>query len=301
MNTHEPPPLTVWARGGYELAEGSRWIGDQLIFVDILSGRLLETSAVTPTAAKVIAHVDVALGAAAPVAGGDDQWIVAAGTGVAILDRAGSLHWIDRPEENSTVLMRMNDGVCDPHGRFWAGSMAYDNTSGAGSLYRVDHDGTTTRVLDGMTVVNGPAFTADSRRMYVADTAAGTIYRCAIDPSSGDVLDREVFVQVSLSQGSPDGMTVDSEGRLWVAMWGGSAIHCYALDGSLTEIIRVPAPQPTSVCIADTDGGTRLFVTTARYGLADAAIESGAVLSRRIAAHAPMAASFQARFRTTLA
>jgi sugar lactone lactonase YvrE len=301
MNTHEPPPLTVWARGGYELAEGSRWLGDRLIFTDILSGRLLETSAVTPTAANVIAHLDVPLGAAAPVAGHDDQWIVAAGTGIAILDRAGTLHWIDRPEDNATVPMRMNDGVCDPHGRFWAGSMAYDNTPGAGSLYRVDHDGTTTRVLDGMTVVNGPAFTTDSRRMYVADTAAGTIYRCAIDPSNGDVLDREVFVQVPSTQGSPDGMTVDTEGRLWVAMWGGSAIHCYAPDGSLTETIRVPAPQPTSVCIADTDGGTRLFVTTARYGLAHAAIESGAVLSRRIAAHATIAASFQTRLRTSLA
>ena len=110
MNTHEPPPLTVWAQGGYELAEGSRWLGDRLIFADILSGRLLETSALMPTTAKVIAHVDVPLGAAAAVAGNDDQWIVAAGTGVAILDRAGSLHWIDRPEDNSTVHMRLNDG-----------------------------------------------------------------------------------------------------------------------------------------------------------------------------------------------
>jgi hypothetical protein len=61
MNTHEPPPLTVWAQGGYELAEGSRWLGDRLIFADILSGRLLETSALMPTTAKVIAHVDVPL------------------------------------------------------------------------------------------------------------------------------------------------------------------------------------------------------------------------------------------------
>jgi Gluconolactonase len=124
MNTPGPPPLTVWTRGGYELAEGSRWLGDRLIFTDILSGRLLETSAVTPTAAQVITRIDVPLGAAAPVAGDDAQWIVAAGTGVAILDRAGSLQWIDRPEDNCTVPMRMNDGVCDPHGQFWAGSMA---------------------------------------------------------------------------------------------------------------------------------------------------------------------------------
>ena len=298
MNTLEPAPLALWARGGFELAEGVRWVDDRLIFVDILSGRLIETSAVNPTAARVIAHLDVPLGAAAPVAGNHREFIVAAGTGVGILDRAGSLRWIDRPEDNAPVPMRMNDGVCDPYGRFWAGSMAYDNVPGAGSLYRTDHDGTVTRVLDGMTIVNGPAFTADGRLMYVADTAAGVIYRCEIDPTSGDVLAREVFACVPPTQGSPDGMTVDTDGRLWVAMWGGFSIHCYAPDGSLAETIRVPAPQPTSVCIADNHAGARLFVTTAHYGLANATVESGAVLSCRIAAHAPRAASFGATHLT---
>lgn len=293
MSAREDSALTVWAGGGYELAEGSRWLGDRVVFVDILSGRLLETSTTTPGSARVIAQLDVPLGAAAPVAGANNQWIVAAGTGVAILGGGGSLDWIDRPEDNAGVPMRMNDGICDPYGRFWAASMAYDNTPGAGSLYRVDRDGTVTRVLDGMTIVNGPTFTADGNWMYVADTAAGIIYQCAIDPSNGDVLRRTVFVEVPSTQGSPDGMTVDTDGRLWVAMWGGSAIHCYAPDGSLAETIRVPAPQPTSVCIADTEASGRLFVTTARYGLTDATAESGAVLSRPVAAHAPMAASFR--------
>ncbi|MDQ0766001.1 hypothetical protein QF027_008636 [Streptomyces canus] len=82
----------------------------------------------------------------------------------------------------------MNDGVADPAGRFWAGSMAYDGTPGAGSLYRTDPDGTVVRVLDGLTIANGPAFTADGTTMYLADTAVGTILRCRIDPLSGDLM-----------------------------------------------------------------------------------------------------------------
>ncbi|WP_307183498.1 SMP-30/gluconolactonase/LRE family protein [Streptomyces canus] len=114
--------------------------------------------------------------------------MAAAGTGIALLTPDGALDWLDRPEDRTSFPSRMNDGVADPAGRFWAGSMAYDGTPGAGSLYRTDPDGTVVRVLDGLTIANGPAFTADGTTMYLADTAAGTILRCRIDPLSGDLL-----------------------------------------------------------------------------------------------------------------
>src|SRR5205823_7114109 len=130
---------------------GGRRIGDRLMFVDILSGRLFECPAREPGAGRLVAQLDVPLGAVAPIAGRPGSWIAAAGTGVGILDPDGRLRWLDRPEDGGAVPTRMNDGCCDPAGRFWAGSMVYDETPGAGSLYRVDLDGSVTRVVDGLT------------------------------------------------------------------------------------------------------------------------------------------------------
>lgn len=289
--TAEPEPVVLWTSGGYELAEGARWIDDRLVYVDILTGRLFETSGTQPEAARLLAQVDAPLGAVAAVAGGSEEWIVAAGTGIAILDGTGRLRWVDRPEDHATVLMRMNDGACDPHGRFWAGSMAYDNTPGVASLYRVDVDGTVTRVLDGMTIVNGPAFDPDGSGMYVTDSAAGRIYHCSIDVPSGDITEQHVFAAIPSSQGTPDGMTLDDAGRLWVAMWNGFAVRCYNPDGSLHDVVNLRCPQPTSVCIGGSTGD-RLFVTTARHGLQEPTPRSGAILSTIIDATAPPAAAF---------
>jgi sugar lactone lactonase YvrE len=168
----------------------------------------------------------------------------------------------------------MNDGVCDPHGRFWAGSMALDLTPGGGSLYRTDHDGTVHRVLDGLTIVNGPTFNADGDLLYLADTAAAVVYRYGV-AADGTLHDRREFAR--LTHGLPDGMTVDTEGCLWLAVWDGHAVHRYHPDGTLLTTIQVPATRPTSVCLPP--GSGQLFITTARRGLTDPAPADGAVLT----------------------
>lgn len=284
--------FSIWSSGGYELAEGARWAGDRLVFVDILSGRLLEAPD-KPGAARVLAALDEPLGCAAPVASNADQWIVGAGTGIAFLHRGGRLEWLDRPEDRTAVPSRMNDGCCDPHGRFWAGSMAYDETPGAGSLYRTDPDGTVTRVLDGLTIVNGPAFTADGATMYVNDTAEGRMYRCRIAVESGEITEQTLFAELAAGEGYPDGLIVDDAGCVWVALWDGSAVRRYNPDGSYVDL-RVPARRPTSACL--TLSGW-LFVTTARVGLADAGPESGALLAAAVGATAAPAAAFGAADR----
>ncbi|MER5428646.1 SMP-30/gluconolactonase/LRE family protein [Streptomyces sp. NPDC002588] len=285
-------PTAVVVDGAYELAEGGRWADGRYVYVDILSGRLFELRDDTEPTPRQLARLDVPLGAVAPVADPPGAWIAAAGTGIALLTPDGALEWLDRPEDRTPVPSRMNDGVADPAGRFWAGSMAYDATHGAGSLYRTDPDGTVVRVLDGLTIANGPAFTADGTLLYLADTAAGTILRCRVDPVSGDLLDGpETFVQLHVGEGSPDGMTVDAEGCLWVAMWGAGAIRRYHHDGWLLHTVTVPAPHPTSVCLHPSDN--RLYVTTARYGVKSPTAASGAVLRLPVPVRGTAASSWR--------
>lgn len=253
----------------FELGEGLRRLDDgRTIMVDILSGRLLQLPVGLDGPPTVLLELDQPLGAVAPRAGG---WIAATGPGIALLD-GSSVDWLARPEQGDHPAMRMNDGVADPHGRFWAGSMAYGAVPGAGALYRIDANRVVTKVLADLTVPNGPAFTADSATMYLADSARGVIYRYPVDPDSAALGPRSTFARVSV--GSPDGMTVDAEGCLWSAIWGAGELHRYTPDGVLERVVPVPAAQPTSVCLA----GDQLIVTTARIGLSDPTDLDGAVL-----------------------
>jgi sugar lactone lactonase YvrE len=287
MTSAARQPTTIVVQGGYELAEGGRWVDGRFVYVDILSGRLFELHDGTDPTPRRLARVDVPLGAVAPVHGRPDTWIAAAGTGIALLTADGKLEWLDRPEDRTRAPSRMNDGVADPAGRFWAGSMPYDGTPGAGSLYRTDPDGTVERVLDGLTIVNGPAFNADGTTLYLADSAAGTIDRRRVDPATGDLSGHDVFARFRGGEGSPDGMTVDDEDCLWVAVWGGGAVRRYHPDGRLLHTLAVPAPQPTSVCLHPSD--SRLLITTAGHGLPRPTAASGAVLSAPVPARSPVA------------
>ncbi|MFF0793515.1 SMP-30/gluconolactonase/LRE family protein [Streptomyces spiralis] len=110
---------------------------------------------------------------------------------------------------------------------------------------------------------NGPAFGPGGTTMYLADSALGTVYAHRVDPATGTLSDRRVFFRLAPGTGSPDGMTVDDEGRVWSALWGAGEIRCHAPDGTLLLTLAVPASQPTSVCLT----GSELLVTTARYGM----------------------------------
>jgi sugar lactone lactonase YvrE len=160
---------------------------------------------------------------------------------------------------------RMNDGKPDPVGRFWVGTMAYDERPGAGALYRIEPDLAVATVLPSVTVSNGLDWTDDGRTMYYIDTATGAVDRFAVDLSTGEVSDRRHAIVIPPDQGVPDGMTLDVEGHLWVALYDGWAIHRYAPDGRLDRRIAIPAAQVTSVAFGGADLD-ELFVTTAREG-----------------------------------
>jgi sugar lactone lactonase YvrE len=264
-------PWTARAGERYRLGEGSRLVDGRLVMVDIPTGRLLEAQT-----GAVLVELDEPLGAVAPLVGGG--WLAAAGPGFAVL-RAGRVEWLARPEDVAPVAMRMNDAVADPAGRFWAGSMAAAEGSaaaeGAGSLYRVDPDGSVHAVLDGLTIPNGPAFDADGTTMYLAESTRGIINRATVDPATGELGPLEVFARVE--GGAPDGMTVDADGVLWSAVHGGGRLDRYRPDGTVLERIPLPARQPTSVCLT-AEPPYLAVVTSGTDGLADPGPDDGAVL-----------------------
>jgi sugar lactone lactonase YvrE len=143
--------------------------------------------------------------------------------------------------------------------------MAYDEAAGAGSLYRLDSAGSVSRVLAGVTISNGLAWSDDAATMYYIDSPTQRIDAFSYAADTGEIRDRRPVVHIPAELGSPDGLTIDADGGLWVALWGGGAVHRY-LDGRLDRVIRLPVSQPTSCTFGGPDLD-ELYVTSAWKGL----------------------------------
>ena len=255
-----------------ELGEGPRLDPrtGEVLWVDILAGRLhrcrLEAGRL-----RTDAVIDVGrhLGAVAPVEAAGGGWVVAAGQGFAHVTEDGRVTVLSEPEAGHQPPTRMNDGACDPDGRFWGGSMAYDETPGAGTLYRMERDGTVQAVVTGTTISNGLGWSPDGATMYFSDTGARTIDAFDFHPGSGEVDRRRTLVRFEGGSGGGgvgDGLCMDDEGCLWVAMWGGAQVRRYDPDGRLLTTVPMPVSQPTACCFAGEDR-TTLLITSAREGL----------------------------------
>ncbi len=247
-----------------EHAEGPFWYGDRLGWVDIMAGHLWLAGfdGETLTEPRMF-DVGRPLGAAVPRAEGG--WLLAAGTGFMALDDDGTVTPLTGDLADTTTI-RMNDGKCDPAGRFWAGTMAYDESPGAGKLYVFD--GAVRTVLEGVSISNGLAWSPDHRTMYYIDTPTGHVDAFDYNERTGEVTGRRHVVKVE--GGHPDGMHVDDEGFLWVALWGGGAVHRYdPSSGRLAATVRVPVTNVSSCCFGGPDRST-LFITTSQQGLSDA-------------------------------
>jgi sugar lactone lactonase YvrE len=247
-----------------ELGEGPIWDArtGRLAWVDILGRRIHQTDPATGVTDSIEVPLDV--GAIAPRAAGG--FIAALQDGFWIAG-AGPLRQM-APVAEAGPAVRFNDGKCDPAGRFWAGTMPYDEVRPLGCLYRLDPDGSVARVLDGVTISNGLAWSGDGGTMFYIDSPTHRIDAFAFDPEAGSIADRRTVVRIPAEAGTPDGMTIDAEGGLWVALWGGSAIHRY-VNGRLDRIIEMPVAQPTSCAFGGPDLD-ELFVTSAWKGLSAA-------------------------------
>jgi sugar lactone lactonase YvrE len=267
------PPLAVPCSAiAGELSEGPRWHAerDELLWVDILGSRLHRARVDADGRLDELAplQLDRHVGAVAPALGGG--YVLAAGPGFLFADTAGNVVELAQPEAGRDDV-RMNDGACDAQGRFWAGTMAYDETPGSGVLYRLELDGTCTTVLDGLTISNGIGWSPDGTVIYLSDSGDGTVNAFDFDPATGGLAARRTFVHIEETGIAPDGLTVDDEGNVWVALWDGGAVRCYRSDGTLLDVVPVPADRPTSCAFGGPDR-TTLFITTARHGLDETAL-----------------------------
>lgn len=195
--------------------------------------------------------------------------VLAAHHGLIAFDaESGQLCPIADPESDKPTN-RFNDGKCDPTGRLWAGTLNFeDESQPLGALYCLDTDGTVSKRLDGVCISNGIVWTSDGETMYFIDSPTRRVDAFDFDRVNGTIANRRTAVALDDGLGYPDGMAIDSEDKIWVALWGGWAVARFdPTTGELLEKIDVPVSQVTACAF----GGPRLndlYITTARRGLA---------------------------------
>lgn len=168
---------------------------------------------------------------------------------------------------------RFNDGKADPAGRFWAGTMAYDGTPHAGSLYCLDTDGTVRKQESDVTISNGIVWTPDHKTMYYIDSPSHVVTAFDYDKATGTISNGRIVIKVPEHMGLPDGMAIDTKGHLWIAHWGYGAVICWnPTTGEKMHEIKVPASH-TTACAFGGDDFRTLYITTARTELSDEQLE----------------------------
>jgi sugar lactone lactonase YvrE len=258
-----------------ELGEGPRWDAatQRLLWVDV-EGRALHVFDPETGDDRGIA-LDERVGVGQPMS--DGRVLVALADRLAVLDLEDESVATLVPMPHGPNL-RLNDGNCDPQGRFWVGSLELEFTPRVASLYR--YDGELREVLTDVTISNGIGWSPDGALMYYVDTRTHGIDVFDFDglPSG-----RRRFATIERA-GWPDGLAVDDEGGVWVALWEGSAVRRYAPDGALDEVIELPALNVTACCFGGPDRN-RLFITTAA--------PDGRVYATDVAVTGPPAQPFQ--------
>jgi len=239
-------------------AEGPVWSESWggLRWVDMLAGDVLSLAADGSVTRRSVGTIAAAL---RPRAGGGA--VIGVERGFVLEAPDGELTGLGELWDDPGV--RMNDGGCDPAGRFYCGSMAYDHRPGAGALYRLDPDGTVEVAMRDVTISNGLEWSPDGSRAYYNDTATGEV--SALD---ADLTARRTFARIASDDGAPDGLTVDAEGGVWVALYGGSAVHRYTPSGALDAVVELPVTKATACTFGGPDLRT-LFITTSREDLPD--------------------------------
>ncbi len=261
----------VASSASYELAEGPVWDADseRLLWVDIASGKVL-------CGRLRVGHVEVieehcfpgTVAAVVPTT--DRGLLVALRRGFAAVAPDGTLR-TGRCVLPETDDSRFNDGACDPLGRFLVGSMSLDGREGTERLYRLDGAGAVEVVDEGLTLSNGLGWSPDGHTLYHVDSVPGIVWSRTYDPASGAVGTRRI--QLRIDDGAPDGLCVDTDGNLWVAVWGAGQVRCFDVAGAQVATVEVAAPHTSSIAFVG-PARDRLLVTTARADLSSAQLDA---------------------------
>jgi sugar lactone lactonase YvrE len=250
--------------GAGDLCEGPCWdVSTQtLVWVDILEGVVRSCD---PATGEQRRHeLGIPVSAVAPRRAGG--WVAAVERGFLLMDASWTSSGPVVPAPGQPAGTRFNDGGCDPTGRFWAGTIAYDGTPEAAALYVLNAQGTVREVLTGVTNSNGIAWSADGGKLYYVDTGRSTLDVFEVDHETGLPSGRRTLVSVPEEEGFPDGLALDSEGYLWIAFWEGGCVRRYSPDGALDRTVGLPVDRVTNMAFGGPDLG-ELFITTAREGL----------------------------------
>lgn len=252
-----------------QLGEGPHWDAarQELLRVDIAQGLLHRWQ--PDTGASSVDAYDGELSAVVPRRGGG--LVAALGHEILLVDPNGSRELIaaverDRPDN------RFNDCRCDPQGRLWAGTMSKVREPASAALYRLTPGEEIEQVVPRTTLSNGMGWSPDGELMYFVDSTTQRIDVFDFDGVDGSVHDRRCFAAIDPADGLPDGMTVDSEGSVWVCLFGGGALRRYGPSGALELDVQLPVTNPTCPVFGGSDLRT-LFVTTARHRLSDSQLQ----------------------------
>jgi sugar lactone lactonase YvrE len=255
-----------------ELGEGALWDAkaQRLYWLDIIRGEVHIYDPAAQTDRCI--HVGEMVGTVVPRASGG--LMLAVERGFASLDlNTEQLALVAAPEPRRPDL-RFNDGKCDPAGRFWAGTMGkHAIVPGVGTLYCLDAEHGVWPKVGNADCPNGIVWTADRRTMYWVDYAKDTVYGFDYDDASGEISHQRVAISFDRAKyGGPDGMTIDAEGHLWIAGWGGHCVTCWDVNrGVCLHVLEVPASQVTS-CAFGGPNLDALYITSARTGLDEATL-----------------------------
>ncbi|WAX80245.1 SMP-30/gluconolactonase/LRE family protein [Streptomyces sp. KMM 9044] len=265
-------PYEVAVRAESALGEGPTWdaAAGRLLWIDILGSRIHTYD--PATGRRTLRRGEQHVGAVKPRAGGG--LVLNLRDGIGLLDPDDTFRWL---RHEPVPGRRGNDAAVAPDGALWTGTMRYDEAVAGGTLSRVTGDGTAEPVLDDVTVSNGTGWSPDGRLMYYIDTPTRRIDVFDHDPDTGRVTGRRPLAEVEDGAGFPDGLTVDAEGCVWVALWDGAAVRRYTPAGALDRVIGLPVPRVTACAFGGRDL-TDLYITTARVGLDPAPPLAGSLL-----------------------
>lgn len=270
INTSDLKPVVV-VEHTCLLGEGPVWDATQKVicWIDILNGKIHEYS----PEKKIHKTIPVQQMIGTIAVCKDGNFIAALQNGFAFINRqSGEIKMINDPE-NHLPNNRFNDGKCDPAGRFWAGTMSLTDEPDKGNLYSLEKDGRIKKQISNVSISNGIAWSIDETILYYIDTPTFEIVAYNYEKSTGLISNKRVIIKIDKEEGAPDGMTIDTEGMLWIAHWDGWQVTRWNPATSQKLLaIKLPVARVTS-CTFGGDNLEDLYITSAKVGLSEAALK----------------------------